>query len=168
LHPSFLTHCCVTLAWLLPQLLAYVQSDAGAGLQTSVIAALQRFAGGRFDRLTHTGAISTLMESLAPESAEDYVGSLFSSFLSGLPVGQTDDTPAAAAGDDDEEALEAQRCLTGRRVWAIEQLCGASHVLLQSGVASMHLWTGLNVPSLPHRAQACAALLARLRLCIFE
>ncbi len=112
----------------LPQLLAYVQSDAGAALQTSVIAALQRFAGGRFDRLTHTGAISTLMESLAPESAEDYVGSLFTSFLTGLPVGQTDDTvaPAAAAADDGEEALEAQRCLTGRRVWAIEQLCGAS------------------------------------------
>jgi hypothetical protein len=150
----------------LPQLLAYVQSDAGAALQTSVIAALQRFAGGRFDRLTHTGAISTLMESLAPESAEDYVGSLFTSFLTGLPVGQTDDTvaPAAAAADDGEEALEAQRCLTGRRVWAIEQLCGASRARLAvaSGVACAHVAGGTHLAvCCAHATQACAALLAR-------
>jgi hypothetical protein len=103
-----------------------VQSEAGAGLQTSVIAALQRFAGGRFDKLTHTGAISSLMDSLAPDSAEDYVGALFTSFLTGLPVGQeAEEAGVRAPFANPDDAAEAQRCLTGRRVWAVEQLCGA-------------------------------------------
>lgn len=93
-----------------------------------MIAALQRYAGGRFDRLTHTAAVSTLMDSLAPQSAGDYVGDLCASFLTGHAIGQgvesepAADTVAPAGG---EEALDAERRLTGRRVWAIEQLCGA-------------------------------------------
>ncbi len=110
------------------QLLAYVQSDAGAGLQTAVIAALQRFAGGRFDRLTQTGAISALMQSLSGDSAEEYVETLFSSFLTGVPVGGAAAAEQTNADDTEEEAL--QRSITGRRVWSVEQLCGARHASL--------------------------------------
>jgi hypothetical protein len=102
-------------------MLDYVRSEEGAGLQTSVIAALQRFAGGRFDRLTHTDAVSSLMQSLEPENADDYVDTLFGSFLAGTPVGQSD----AHAASEPEDAASTERRITGRRVWAVEQLCGA-------------------------------------------
>ena len=102
-------------------MLEYVQSEEGAGLQTTVIAGLQRFAGGRFDRLTHTDAVSSLMQSLEPENADDYVDTLFSSFLAGTPVGQSD----AHADAEPEDAVSIERRINGRRVWAVEQLCGA-------------------------------------------
>jgi len=103
------------------QMLEYVQSEEGTGLQTTVIAGLQRFAGGRFDRLTHTDAVSRLMQSLEPDNAEDYVCTLFSSFLAGTPVGQSEAHVAA----EPEDAASVERRISGRRVWAVEQLCGA-------------------------------------------
>ncbi len=117
--------CGIVTSVRLSQLLAYVQSEEGAALQTSVIAALQRFAGGRFDRLTQTGTISALMESLAPASADDYVGALFISFLSGTPVGRASDDSVPQTADDAADLEDAQRRVNGRRIWAIEQLCGA-------------------------------------------
>lgn len=111
----------LTPSFRLLQMLEYVQSEEGAGLQTSVIAALQRFAGGRFDRLTHTDAVSSLMQSLEPENADAYVDTLFNSFLVGAPVGQSD----VHAAPEPEDEASAERRVTGRRVWAVEQLCGA-------------------------------------------
>ena len=117
------THSCTS------QLLAFVKSDAGAPLQSAVIAALQRFAGGRFDKLTQTTAVSALMQGLAGDSAADYVQSLFISFLSADPEA------AAAGGADGEAAEEAARALAGRRAWSVEQLCGAHPVQLRGCAA---------------------------------
>lgn len=113
------------------QLLRHVQSDAGAGLQSAVIAALQRFAGGQFDRLTQSHAVSALLQNLSDTSADEYAAQLFSSFATGMPVGAEAHRLASApgsAGDDMEEEADddddVPRILTGRRTWAVEQLSG--------------------------------------------
>lgn len=109
-------------AQCLSKLLAYVRSDAGAAAKTSVMTALQRFAGGRFDRLTHTGAIASLMEGLEPDNVDEYASSLFASFLTGLPVGQLGGLDVQP---DAVDPVDAERGVAGRRVWAVEQLTGA-------------------------------------------
>jgi hypothetical protein len=92
-----------------------------------VIAALQRFTGGQFDRLTQSHAVSALMRSLSGTSAEEYAEQLISSFETGTPVGDAGGAlHAIEAADGDPES--AQRVLTGRRTWTIEQLSGACTV----------------------------------------
>jgi len=96
-----------------------------------VIAALQRFAGGQFDRLTQSHAVSALLQNLSDTSADEYAAQLFSSFATGMPVGAEAHRLASApgsAGDDMEEEPDDDddlpRILTGRRTWAVEQLSG--------------------------------------------
>lgn len=65
------------------QLLAYVQSPEGEELRAPVTAALQRFGGGRFDRLTQTDAVHKLTSDLSGESVKAYVASLKATFMTG-------------------------------------------------------------------------------------
>lgn len=90
-----------------------------------MIAALQRFTGGQFDRLTQSHAVSALMRSLSGTSAEEYAEQLISSFETGTPVGDAGGALHAMEGAADGDADSAQRVLTGRRTWSIEQLSGA-------------------------------------------
>lgn len=58
LHPAF------------HQLLSYVQSPEGEPIRAPVTAALQRFGGGRFDRLTQTDAVQKLTADLSGASVK--------------------------------------------------------------------------------------------------
>ena len=104
----------------LQKLLAHVQSAAGEELQAAVVAALQRFGGGRFDALTHTDTVAQLMASLSGESVEQYVASLKAAFLRGTTLGEGPGAGAAAS----VEGKAADGGVMGRRIWAADQLCG--------------------------------------------
>lgn len=126
----------------LSQLLKHVQSEDGAGLQSAVVAALQRFAGGQFDRLTQSHAVAALMQNMSGTSAEEYSQQLISSFITGTPVGEAQGPPDARQQPSDEHDADAGgtdtklRVLTGRRTWAVEQLCGACDRQAKGGAGS--------------------------------